>query len=487
MGVYIFIFRRDLRVHDNQGLLELFERIKTSNDTILPIFIFNKQQIDSTVNKYYSKNCVEFMVQSLHSLNEQLNGKLHCFETVDNDTKVLDSLHKKLKKDIKGVAFNKDMTPFAIHRDETIKSWCDRNKVECLTKEDYTLLPINTFTTSTGTWFSVFTPYYRKFLAHSGSIPPVKTIDTSKLHSCLYSQPMVGTLKISSIDKYYNNSPNSDLFVKGGREQSLKIIAKIKSGYFKTYDKERDLPAHDGTTRLSAYLKFGCVSIREVYEAVKQTYGIDHGLIRELIWRDFYANITFNRPRVLEGQVNKDNLNLAFKEKYDAIKWSNNKEWFECWCKGETGVPLVDAAIRQMLTTGWMHNRCRMVVASYLCKDMLMDWREGERFFAQCLVDYDPSSNNGGWQFCSSTGVDAQPYFRIFNPYTQSKRFDPDCEYIRKWVPELKDVPIAHIHAWNEKHHSHTQSKHTSYPAPMLDHSVQIKKALTMYKVALGS
>ena len=445
MGVHLFIFRRDLRVYDNNGLVKLLQHIQATSDTLLPIFIFNKQQVDSNVNKYYSRNCVEFMVQSLKSLNEQLDGKLQFFETEDDDIKVLEALQRKLKKQIKTVAFNKDITPFAIKRDARIQAWCDKNKVECIAPEDYTLLPINSFSTTTGSWFSVFTPFYRKFLANSSNISPTTNIDSHKLQSYLHT-PYIGAIKIATIDKYHGNASNASLFVKGGRPQALKIIDKIKSGYFKSYDKERDLPAHDGTTRLSAYLKFGCLSIREVYEAIKQTYGINHGLIRELIWRDFYANITFNRPRVLEGQVK--HVNLAFKEKYDDIAWSSdNKEWFEKWCKGKTGVPLVDAAIRQMLTTGWMHNRCRMVVASYLCKDMLMDWREGERFFAQQLVDYDPSSNNGGWQFCSSTGVDAQPYFRIFNPYTQSKRFDPDCEYIKKWVPELKDVPNGHIHA----------------------------------------
>jgi deoxyribodipyrimidine photo-lyase len=485
MSVNIFIFRRDLRVFDNQGLANLLEHVKQTSKQdlletkVIPIFIFNKLQVIPTLNKYYSKNCVEFMVQSITSLNNQLNGKLQLFET-DDDIKVLDYLQKKLKKQIKTIAFNKDITPYAIKRDALVKDWCDKNNISCITTEDYTLLPINDFKTTTGSWFSVFTPFYRKFLINSSHIPVIKTIDMRKLEPFLYTS-IIGTIKITEIDKYHGNVQNANLFVKGGREQALKIIDKIKSGHFKSYDKERDVPSHDGTTRLSAYLKFGCVSVREVYEAIKNTYGINHGLIRELIWRDFYANITYNRPRVLEGQVKKQNF--AFKEKYDNIAWLNNKDWFDKWCKGQTGVPMVDAAIRQMLVTGWMHNRCRMVVASYLCKDMLMDWREGERFFAQCLVDYDPSSNNGGWQFCSSTGVDAQPYFRIFNPYTQSKRFDPDCKYIKQWVPELKDVPPNHIHSWNEKHQLYIK---TSYPAPMLEHSIQTKKALAMYKQGLN-
>jgi deoxyribodipyrimidine photo-lyase len=479
---HVFIFRRDLRVHDNHGFCTLLHSLyKEVNAKILPIFIFNKKQVAPTINTYYSKNCVEFMVQSLKSLNDELHGNLLFFETENDDTKVLDALRKT--QSITSISFNKDFTPFAIQRDTNIETWCKKHNVKCNMYDDYTLLPINSFTTTSGSWFSVFTPFYRKFLAHSKLIPSIITSDKKQLEKLVYNSQIAGKIKINDIEKYHARLHNKELFVTGGRDEALKIITKIRSGYFKNYDKERDLPAHDGTTKLSAYLKFGCVSIREVYFAIKDTYGIDHGLIRELIWRDFYANITFNRPRVLEGQTKKDNQ--SFKEKYDNIKWSSNKEWFLRWCKGTTGVPLVDASIRQMLVTGWMHNRCRMVVASYLCKDMLMDWRDGERFFATCLVDYDPSSNNGGWQFCSSTGVDAQPYFRIFNPYTQAKRFDPNCEYIKRWVPELKDVPIQHIHAWNEKHHMYTTTKITTYPPPMLEHSVQIKKALSMYKDAL--
>lgn len=306
-------------------------------------------------------------------------------------------------------------------------------------------------------------------MLHSKDIPNTKYIKVDE--RLLYKDTLS---KHQKIDDYYKTS-NLNLFVKGGRKNALKIIDKIKTGYFKSYDTERDLPAYDGTTKLSAYLKFGCISIREVYEAIKETYGISHGLIRELIWRDFYANITFNKPRILEGQIGKENL--AFKEKYDKLDWEHNKEWLDKWRQGKTGVPLVDAAMRQMLETGWMHNRCRMVVASYLCKDMLMDWRIGEEFFASHLVDYDPSSNNGGWQFCSSTGVDAQPYFRIFNPYTQSKRFDPNCDYIKKWIPELKDIPKEHIHAWDVKH-----MNYNVYYPPMLEHSKQTKKALAMYQ-----
>jgi deoxyribodipyrimidine photo-lyase len=274
--------------------------------------------------------------------------------------------------------------------------------------------------------------------------------------------------------------------VLGGRQHALSILKKCKRGDFKDYDKERNLPALDKTTRLSAYLKFGCISIREAFYTIADTYGDDHGLVRELIWREFYANITFNKPRVLQGQISKSKrANLPFKEKYDTQKWTMNaqqKAWFTRWCNGTTGFPIVDAAMRQLNTTGWMHNRCRMIVASFLIKDMLVDWRLGEEYFAKMLVDYDPSSNNGGWQFCSSTGVDAQPYFRIFNPFSQSSKFDPNATYIKHWVPELSGVEASKIHEW-EKWAPTTTSQTSQYPAPMLVHKEQAKKALDMYKV----
>jgi deoxyribodipyrimidine photo-lyase len=285
----------------------------------------------------------------------------------------------------------------------------------------------------------------------------------------------------SNIRKYYFNNPNESLFVIGGRDNAINIIKNIREGQFKHYDKERDFPSlKDKTTKLSAYLKFGCVSIREVYYALLETYGLNHGLIRELIWKEFYACIVFNKPRVLIGQITNTNINLPFKEKYDNVKWSTNNEWFERWCKGQTGFPIVDAAMRQMNTTGWMHNRCRMVVASFLVKDMLMDWTLGEQYFAQKLVDYDPASNNGGWQFSSSTGVDAQPYFRIFNPFSQSLKFDANCEYIKKWVPELRDIDNKSIHAWDTSYEKNIHI--TNYPKPMLVHKEQSKKAIALFK-----
>jgi deoxyribodipyrimidine photo-lyase len=474
----VFIFRRDLRVEDNTAFIQLMKDIG-KQEQILPIFIFNTQQISPKINSFYSSNCVEFMIQCLQSLKNQIN--IQYFET-SNDIDVLSSIERRLG--IKRLYFNIDFTPYAIRRDETIIKWCKEKNIVCKTFEDYTLLPINHVTTNNKTFYSVFTPFYNKFLSFYTNIPDTQSISHTTIHKNVYDDKYIGNVKPNDIHKYYS-SPNADLFVKGGRENGMVLLERVKNKELSAYDINRDYPSLDGTTRLSAYLKFGCISVREVYEAVKHTHGLKHGLIRELIWRDFYANITFNKPRVLNGQLDKRKGNLSFKENYDVIKWVNNKHLFKKWCAGETGVPIVDAAMRQLNTTGWMHNRCRMIVACFLVKDLLIDWRQGEQYFSTKLIDYDPSSNNGGWQFCSSTGVDAQPYFRIFNPFTQSQKFDSETKYIKKWVPELQDVVTKDIHSWHIANKKYSDT--CKYPPPIVEHSQQIKKTLEMYKSALKS
>jgi deoxyribodipyrimidine photo-lyase len=492
---HLFIYRRDLRIHDNLALLSLLDRVKNVDDAyILPVFIFNKKQIEPKENAYFNKNSVEFLIQSLVSLNEALFDKLIFIHSSTSDVDVLDNITKHITSktspghgDLGSVTFNADYTPYAVKRDKEIKAWCKKNNIECHTSEDYSLLPMNTVLTGSGTFFSVFTPFYRKFLTMSDNVLKPEAIDKALLKSKLYDgkkSPITMSEVVKNkkdIHKYYMNEPNELLFVKGGRDNALDILKRIRDKAFKEYDKERDYPSlKDKTTKLSAYLKFGCVSIREAFDAIKDTYGIGHGLVRELIWREFYALVVWNKPRVLEGQLAKNKSNLPFKNKYDHVRWSSDKVMFQRWCDGNTGFPIVDAAMRQMNAIGWMHNRCRMIVASFLVKDMLMDWTLGEKYFAQKLVDYDPASNNGGWQFSSSTGVDAQPYFRIFNPFSQSLKFDADCEYIKYWVPELKNITNKDIHSWDVSY-TINQDK-TNYPAPMLVHKEQSKKAIALFK-----
>lgn len=256
--------------------------------------------------------------------------------------------------------------------------------------------------------------------------------------------------------------------IKGGRIEALKILKNVK--VFKNYDGGRDLPAKSATSLLSAHHKFGTCSIRETYWAVRDALGPRHTLIKELYWRDFFSHIAYHFPHVFGG---------AFYPEYDALPWANDKERFQRWCDGLTGFPIVDAGMRELNTTGFMHNRVRMITASFLVKDLHIDWRWGERYFAQHLVDYDPCVNNGNWQWVASTGCDHQPYFRVFNPWLQQKKFDPLCLYIKKWVPELKTVDARQLHRWYEV----SGDSADRYPAPVVDHAAESIKAKEIFKV----
>ena len=399
--INIFLFRRDFRIVDNLALNKLIE--ECGNKGIYPMFIFNPKQIYAKNNQYFSNNCVQFMIESLDSLDQHID--VNYYE--GDDIEVLTKLSKKYK--INSIAYNKDYSPFAIKRDGIIEAWAKSKEIHIITAEDYTLYPMGTIQNNKNEPYQVFTPFYKKSLlikVKAPEPPIVKHIN------------VIGIKNIKKFDKHKYYVVNDDLAVRGGRENALERFKNIMTDYAKV----RDYPALDKTTKLSAYIKFGCVSIREVYF----NYNKVKELQRELVWREFYANILYYFPYVLGN---------SFKEKYDNIEWTNNKEWFKKWCQGKTGYAMVDAGMSQLNKTGWMHNRLRMITAMFLTKDLLIDWRWGEKYFATKLVDYDPASNNGGWQWSASTGTDAQPYFRIFNPELQLKRYDKDYEYIRTWIP----------------------------------------------------
>jgi deoxyribodipyrimidine photo-lyase len=429
----LFIFRRDLRTYDNTSLNLVKNKYPKSD--IIPIFIFNKKQIDENENKYYSKNSAQFLFECLDEL-DFMN-----YYYTDNEITILDEIYKKYKFEV--IAYNKDYTPYAKKRDDIINQWANNKKIEILCEEDYTLHNIGEITKDNKDPYLKFTPFYKKsILKKPRSLISNKTFKFIKDNN---------SKSLSSFD-FIRPKPNKSILVNGGRKNALIILEKLKSGKFDNYDSERDYPYLDKTTKLSAYIKFGCVSIREIY----YTLPLTHGIIRELYWHDFYAIITNYFPYVLNGQ--------SFIKKYEKVKWNNNNDLLEKWKNGLTGFPLVDAAMRQLKICGWMHNRCRMVVASFLVKNLLIDWRKGELHFAKSLVDYDPSSNNGGWQWCASTGTDSQPYFRIFSPTLQMKRFDNNCDYIKKWIPELKDVSNKIILNWETK-----QYPNINYPKPIVD------------------
>uniref|UniRef100_A0A6C0EP91 Photolyase/cryptochrome alpha/beta domain-containing protein n=1 Tax=viral metagenome TaxID=1070528 RepID=A0A6C0EP91_9ZZZZ len=429
----LFIFRRDLRIYDNTSLNMVKNKYPKSE--ILPIFIFNKKQIDENVNKYYSKNAAQFLFESLEEL-DFMN-----YYYTDNEISILDELYKKFKFDV--ISYNKDYTPYAKKRDNEINLWAINKKIEIITSEDYTLHNMGEITKDNKEPYLKFTPFYKKSI-----LKKPRSLITNKNFNFIKDDKSLLLTSLNSI----RPKPNKFILVNGGRKNALVILEKLKSGKFDNYDNERDYPFLDKTTKLSAYIKFGCISIREIY----YTLPITHGIIRELYWHDFYAIITNYFPYVLNGQ--------SFIKKYENIKWNTNNDLLEKWKNGLTGFPLIDAAMRQLKICGWMHNRCRMVVASFLVKNLLIDWRKGEQHFAKSLVDYDPSSNNGGWQWCASTGTDSQPYFRIFSPTLQMKKFDNNCDYIKKWIPELKDISNKIILNWELK-----QYPNINYPKPIIN------------------
>ena len=409
MEINIFIFRRDFRIHDNLALNRLIKECE--NKGIYPMFIFNPVQIYPKNNPYFSNNCVQFMIESLDDLDKNIH--VNYYEGVDID--ILSKLSSKYK--IKSIAYNKDYSPFAIKRDSIIEEWANTNGIRIITEEDYTLYNMGTIQNNQNKPYQVFTPFYKKSL----------TLNINDVQKLVVKR--INVIKhIKKFDKHKYYTANNYLAVRGGREKALARFKNVMTDY----SAFRDYPALDKTTKLSAYIKFGCVSIREVY----YNYNGVKELQRELIWREFYANILYYFPYVLGN---------SFKQKYDNIKWTNNKEWFKKWCEGKTGYVMVDAGMNQLNKTGWMHNRLRMITAMFLTKDLLIDWRWGEKYFASKLVDYDPASNNGGWQWSASTGTDAQPYFRIFNPELQLKKYDKDYEYIRTWIPNYEIDQIEQI------------------------------------------
>tara|TARA_B110000908_G_scaffold170571_2_gene230556 strand:+ start:1931 stop:3349 length:1419 start_codon:yes stop_codon:yes gene_type:complete len=471
--INIFIFRRDLRLFDNTTLINMLK----NNKSIIPIFIFTPEQIDIKKNKYFSNNSVQFMIESLKDLNKEIKkckSKLYFFK--GDNIKVLSEINKKIK--ISSIGFNIDYSPYATKRDSLIKIFCDKNNIKLYTYEDYSLYPIidNTTYNKSGKPYTVFTPFKNNLIKNHVVRKPDK----------LKKFTLVKEAGLKEISYYFNiknldtlYTYNSKINVTGGRNNGLKILKNLKK--WDHYNNKRNCMDYK-TTFLSAYLHFNVVSIRETYYKILNILGKDNLLINELHWRDFYMNISYNFPRVLKGMISKKNI--SFREAYDKIKWSKSKKKFKAWTNGKTGYPIVDACMNQLNTTGYMHNRGRMIVASFLTKHLMIDWRMGEKYFAQNLVDYDCHSNNGGWQWSSGSGTDAQPYFRIFNPWTQTKNFDPDCSYIKKWVPIFKDIDPKDIHKWED---NNIRKKHNlKYPEPIVNHKEARELVLKTYKKALN-
>ena len=401
----IFWFRRDLRLDDNKGLSEALK----SDEKVIPIFIFDRDILDHLEDKYDRR--VDYIHQALEKINLELKEFGSSLLTFHG--KPLD-VFKQLEKDfeIKSVFCNRDYEPAAIKRDDKVKDFLDSKKIDFFDFKDQVIFEKHEVAKDNGEPYTVYTPFSKKWK----KLLSEKDYNTNNLKNDQFQKlPKKKILSLKEI---------------GFEETDLEFEEpKVESKIIDVYDEKRDFPALDATTHLGIALRFGTISIRK---CVKFALNHNETWLNELIWREFFMQILFHFPKV---------VNYCFKEKYENIAWRNNEAEFEKWCNGETGYPIVDAGMRQLNQTGRMHNRIRMVVASFLTKHLLIDWRWGEAYFAKKLLDYDLSANNGNWQWAAGCGCDAAPYFRVFNPDEQTKKFDKGLKYIRKWNPDFeKDI-----------------------------------------------
>ncbi len=447
----LFIFDKDLRLSDNTALQEALKL----SDAVMTIIIFDDAQMRLSPN-YLNTNQQQFILESVEDLTltlEKSGGYLYCYT---GKTEII--IQKIIKQEkIEALFINKNYTPKSTNREKIIEKICSENNINFSLYHDSMLInPADTLT-RTGTPYKKFTPFFK-----AASKIPVEQPVSLTLKNRLYGyvkKTHTHALETKTVYAPKITHKNPLIHVHGG---STKGKAILKNLYiYSDYKKTRDIPSLT-TTNLSAHHAAGTLSIRQTYYAVVEQLGSHHSLISELYWRDFFYYIAYHAPYVFRH---------AYNVKYENISWNKNKKEFEAWCQGETGFPLVDAGMRQLNATGYMHNRVRMVVASFLTKDLHIDWRWGEHYFAEKLVDYDQCVNNGNWQWVASTGCDAQPYFRIFNPWLQQKKYDPQCLYIKKWVPELKKTPLNIIHSWFKPELDKKQQSDTKYPDPIVDHS----------------
>ena len=459
----LFIFRRDLRIIDNLGLHESLK-----DNITIPIFIFSKKQVLN--NKYFSDNSFGFLIESLESLEKEIkkkNGKLYLF--FGDEKKIISEILKNNK--INNIYTNKDFTPFAKERDKDLL----KSKININLVEDYNLLPMGTLLNKEKKAYKVYTPFFRNSKKFWKDIQNPKELNKYKFKSLKTNNFEV---KLSDMKKYYKDNKNR--LVIGGRREGLELLKKVCNQ--QDYSNKRNILTYN-TTHLSAYLKFGCISIRECFNDFKKYLKDDNTLFSQLFWREFYLYITNYYPEVLQGQISSK-VNIDFQERFRKMKWENNKTYLEKWKKGETGFPVVDAGIKELLSSGYMHNRSRLISSAFLIKLCLIDWREGEKFFAQNLTDYDPAQNNGGWQFHHG-GASGADYFRILSPISQGERFDKNAEYIKKWLPELKDIPAKHLIDW-EKYNNLYDVKKLKYHKPMFNYKERRDIALKAYKKNLN-
>jgi deoxyribodipyrimidine photo-lyase len=531
----IFIFRRDLRLKDNTALINALY----SSNSVYCFFILDSNILLS--NSLYSSfslpldpilllkrkqrriHLLRFLKESLLDLQKQFDklDKEKEKDVGENNLSISSNLTfllgdpvstiKKIiqtDKKIEAVFVNRDYTPYSIERDQSIEEICRSFNIDFIECPDILINEPEEILNSTNEPFKVFSHYYNKAIEKPLRKESSFDIKNYKINIISFNNNNSRILKnFNSIKRLYNieeffsqiineqfpvinnttslSSPTQLLLI-GTRKKYRELISALKYKFNKDNKQKEYINLLDNTaSHLSPYLKFGICSIREVYSTIQKELGFNHRLLRQLYWRDFFVYIGFHFPFVFtspfQGRYRRKN-------KTNVIQWKNDPHEFEIWCNGKTGFPIVDAGMRELNESGYMHNRVRLITASFLVKDLHIDWRYGERYFALKLVDYDPSINNGNWQWVASTGCDAQPFFRIFNPWLQQKKFDPNCNYIKKWIPELKDTPINLIHEWyntvNSTFDRSTKfSQIENYPRPIVEHQKEIMVTRELYNI----
>lgn len=427
-----FWFRRDLRLQDNAGLYYALK----SGHQVLPVFIFDRRILEALDDSHDRRVAfIHQQISALHTQLRQMGSSLAVYYGYPEEIWPQIAETYSLAE----VHTNHDYEPYAISRDQAIGAKLNAAGTAFYTHKDQCIFEKNEILSGSGTPYTVFTPYSRKWK---------DTLNDFYLRAYPTEQYFNAFLPTSPL-------PIPTLSSMGFVESEGSFpVSFVQDDLLRHYQTRRDFPAVQGTSRLSVHLRFGTVSIRAL---ARQALATSETYLNELIWRDFYFQILYHFPRVGEGR--------AFKPDYDRIEWRNNEQEFAAWCEGRTGYPIVDAGMRELNATGFMHNRVRMITASFLIKHLLIDWRWGEAYFAKKLLDFDLSANNGGWQWAASSGCDAAPYFRVFNPTLQTQKFDPQLQYIKRWIPELNSL---------------------SYPQPIVNHEFARKRVLETYQKALG-
>lgn len=444
----LYIFRRDFRIKDNTAFNEM---LKNSTE-IYPIFIFTPAQISH--NNYRSDNSIQFMIESLIELNNSIKITF-CYGDIEM---VIEDIVKK--NNIDSIYCNTDYTPYAIHRETIIEKLAIKLNISFNYFHDITLFEPNTIFNKSNKIYQKYTPFYNSI--KNRKFKNVTTNSITSKHKIIQSKTKY-KININKVKSFYTENPLIN--VRGGRINGLKILSNSQK--FSNYKLTRNTLIQN-TTNLAAYLKFGTISIRECAEKFYH----NKELYKQLIWREFYYHLGY-------GFIER--FGKSMKPQYDKIKWKNDIDKFKDWCNGKTGYPIVDACMMQLNTTGFMHNRGRLIVASFLIKNLHIDWRLGEKYFAQNLVDYDVFVNQGNWQWVAGSGADSQPYFRVFNPSLQSYNYDKLALYIKKWLPQLSDIPPNDLHNWSTEYVKYDLHK-IKYNKPIVDYIKSKEEGILMYK-----